>query len=102
MPTDRRLILNLTAALIAAWDGAASAAPRLSPLFADHAVIQRERDIHISGTATPGEKVLVTLSGNEAAAETDKSGRWTAVLAPMKAGGPHRLEAGGRAVCVAH
>ena len=93
MPIDRRLTFCLTAALIAAWNSPAHAAPRLSPLFADHAVIQRERDIRISGTAAPSENVLVRLGNAEAVARADKLGRWTAVLGPMKAGGPHRLEA---------
>src|SRR5947209_20106903 len=65
----------------------AAAAPRLDPLFGDHAVLQRDRPILVTGTAAPGETVVVSLVGSH---ETQASpdGRFAAPLPPMAAGGP--------------
>lgn len=55
--------LALSALLTAA---AASAAPALAPVWADHAVIQRGRPVIVEGTATPGERIAATLGGDRA------------------------------------
>ena len=66
---------------------------QLGPLFQDHAVLQRDRPIDVWGTAAGGERVMVTLDGNQAMATADAAGRWTAKLPAMAAGGPYTLEA---------
>ena len=68
-----------------------SGKPLLSSLFRDHAVIQRDRPVHVWGWSAPGENVSVSIAGNHATARADSNGRWTATLAAMKAGGPHVL-----------
>jgi sialate O-acetylesterase len=71
----------------------AQAAPLLDPLFQDHAVLQRDRPIRVWGMARPSERVTVRIDEQLVTATADASGRWTAELPPMRAGGPHKLEA---------
>ncbi|HWU79979.1 MAG TPA: hypothetical protein VN158_07920, partial [Caulobacter sp.] len=56
----RRLAPFLLAALIAA---PAAAQPLLNGLFADHAVVQRDRPLPVFGTAKPGETVTASFAG---------------------------------------
>jgi sialate O-acetylesterase len=93
MPT-RSIGLVLLMLLWAPWARAQSA-PLLFPLFQDHAVLQRDRPIAIWGQAAPGEAVTVSLSSSSARATADASGRWSALLPPMSAGGPFVLSARG-------
>src|SRR5947209_12527735 len=70
----------------------AAAAPRLDPLFGDHAVLQRDRPILVTGTAAPGETVVVSLGGSQET-QAGPDGRFAALLPPMPAGGPFPLVA---------
>jgi sialate O-acetylesterase len=65
----------------------------LHPIFRDHTVLQRDRPVAVWGRAAPGEEVTVALAGASATARADASGRWTATLPPLPAGGPHTLVA---------
>ena len=71
----------------------ASAELRLPKLWSDHAVIQRDRPIHVWGWADVGERVTATLRGSNGGAEetasatTDSLGHWSLYLAPRPAGG---------------
>ncbi len=65
--------------------------PLLHPLFADHAVLQRERPIPIWGWTTAGTQVQVTLADHQAEAIAGSDGRWQVTLPAMHAGGPHEL-----------
>ena len=67
--------------------------PLLASLFQDHAVLQRDRPIAVWGSATAGEEVSVSMGGLEASARADGSGRWSAELPAMGAGGPFTLVA---------
>jgi len=58
---------------------------RLPRVFADHMVLQRDRQARIWGWAKPGEKVTVQFDAQSASAAADKDGKWAAELAPMKA-----------------
>ena len=58
--------------------------PLLYAIFQDHEVLQRDKPIHVWGTAKPADTVKVTLAGETADATADASGRWEAVLAPLK------------------
>jgi sialate O-acetylesterase len=64
----------------------------LGPVFQDHAVLQRDKPVPIWGTAGAGEEVSVAFAGRQATARADASGRWTATLPPVAAGGPFGLE----------
>lgn len=82
----------LLSTLIAA-SGAAQAL-ELAGVFADHMVLQRDTPLRVWGQAEPGQRVRVQLAGHAASALAGKDGRWQATLAPLKAGGPHRLQVG--------
>lgn len=58
---------------------------RLSALYTDHMVFQREIPLVISGTANAGEKVSVTLGREKRKAVTDQHGRWSVDFGPKKA-----------------
>ena len=86
--------LKAAVALGALLPAVAQAAPRLlDPMFADHAVVQRDRPIPVWGQAAPGAKVDVTLGPDHASATAGADGVWRAALAPIKAGGPYILSA---------
>jgi sialate O-acetylesterase len=80
----------LLAALLA---GPAASQPVLNGLFADHAVVQRDRPLPVFGTAKPGEVVTVTFAGQTATTTTGPDGAWRLDLAAIPAGGPHDLTA---------
>ncbi len=65
----------------------------LHATFADHAVLQRDRQIPVWGDTVPGAEVEVTLAGLKAHAVADASGHWRVVLAALPAGGPYVLSA---------
>ncbi|HET9984140.1 MAG TPA: sialate O-acetylesterase [Longimicrobiales bacterium] len=73
--------------------GQAPAAPalRLSPLFTDGVVLQRDAALPVWGSATPGAAVTVTFRGTSRAVRADASGAWRALLPPQPAGGPYEL-----------
>jgi sialate O-acetylesterase len=85
----KRLALAF-AALALVPHGAAVAKVTPHPLFSDDAVLQRSKAVPVWGTADEGEKVTVTIQGQEAAATT-KDGKWLVTLKPLKAGGPFTL-----------
>jgi sialate O-acetylesterase len=68
-------------------------APLLDALYVDHAVIQRDRPIVVSGHAMAGEQVDVTLAGASAGTKADAKGVWSLTLPALSAGGPHVLVA---------
>jgi sialate O-acetylesterase len=71
----------------------ASAELRLPKLWSDHAVIQRDRPIHVWGWADVGQRVTATLretnggADEMASAAADSLGHWSLYLAPRPAGG---------------
>jgi len=64
----------------------------LGPLFQDHAILQRGRPIRIWGTAAGSEEISIAFAGRQVGARADASGRWTATLPALDAGGPFTLE----------
>jgi sialate O-acetylesterase len=69
----------------------ASAQVRLPHLFTDHAVLQRDRPLHVWGWDAPDAAVEVALHDQRARAVADRLGRWDAWLKPEPAGGPYVL-----------
>ena len=55
------------------------------PIFADNMLLQRDHDVPIYGTASPGELVTVEFAGQKIDATADANGEWTATLKPMTA-----------------
>ena len=90
---------GLTAALLAGSAPALAQAsgPSFANIFADHAVLQRDRPITVWGLATPGETVAVKLGERSVTAVATSDGKWRATLPAMAAGGPYTLSVGGAA-----
>ncbi len=59
--------------------------------FTDHAVLQRDVEIPVWGTADPGGNVKIAIDDHEVFVEVDDKGQWMAELPAMKAGGPFTL-----------
>ena len=69
----------------------ARAEVRLPHAIGDHAVLQRERPIHIWGWATPGSRLEAHFHGQVVPALTDRIGKFSLWLKPEAAGGPYVL-----------
>lgn len=89
------MIARPAALLLCCTASAAAAQPRLDATIGDHAVLQRDRPIFLSGAADPGERLTLTLGPGRAIVRADRQGRWQATLPAMPAGGPYRLTATG-------
>jgi sialate O-acetylesterase len=75
--------------------GYARADVRLPSVLSSHAVLQRERPIHIWGWAKPGAHLNASLHQQTALALADKLGEWSVYLKPEQAGGPYTLRISG-------
>ena len=62
----------------------------LNPLFADNAVLQRNAEVPVWGTARDGEKVTVEIQGQKVVTMA-AGGKWLVRLKPLTAGGPLTL-----------
>src|SRR3954471_15248108 len=71
----------------------ALADPLLHPMFADHAVLQRDKPIAVYGAANPGADVTIQMANATVTAKAGKDGYWRASLPAMNAGGPYVLRA---------
>jgi len=78
--------------LLASTASAAAATPTIDPQFGDHAVIQRDRQIILSGDAAPGQAVTVSFAGVQQSATADRAGRWNATFPARPAGGPYSIQ----------
>lgn len=89
-----RIVFAAAAALVLlSAPAAAQDHPLLSPMFTDHAVLQRDRSIPVWGWAAPGESVVVSLAGREVRVRAGRNGAWRAHLPALAAGGPYELSA---------
>jgi sialate O-acetylesterase len=68
---------------------------RLSNLFSNNMVLQRDITIPVWGGGRSGEKVTVSLGPNIGQTTADVKGNWMVKLKPMKAGGPFILKVAG-------
>ena len=71
--------------LLTAFCSGLRAEVTLAPLFADHAVLQRDKPVPVWGRAKPGEKVTVAFLGQSVTVRAGDDGRWGAYLAPLAA-----------------
>lgn len=65
-----------------------------NPLFSDHTVLQAGRAIPVWGTADEGERITVSLAGQQVKTVAHQ-GKWKVVLPARKAGGPFVLRIAG-------
>ena len=84
--------LLILSALLAS---SAAAAPSIDPQFGDHAVIQRNKPILITGSASPGEPLAITFAGTERSIVAGPDGHWQAAFPPQSAGGALTLAVSG-------
>jgi sialate O-acetylesterase len=63
----------------------AQAEVRVSNIFGDHMVLQRDKAVPVFGTASPGEQVTVKFHGQSLAAMADAHGNWEIKLTAMSA-----------------
>jgi sialate O-acetylesterase len=88
-----RLILPRAFLVIAVLITArAQAAITMPQVFSDHMLLQREREVPVWGTASPGEKVTVEFAGKKVDATADDKGEWSAKLPPLKPGNATSLK----------
>lgn len=64
---------------------------KLSPLYTDNMVLQRDTPLQIHGTADAGEKVTVSIGRQQWTTHAGTDGKWSVRLLPLKAGGPYTL-----------
>ncbi len=83
------------AALVGLGADRVSAELRLPHMLSDHAVLQRERPIHIWGWSEPGEAVRVEFHEQRLSLVSNSLGQFSGWLAPEKAGGPYLLTVSG-------
>jgi len=74
---------------------AARAEVRLPHVIRDHAVLQRNRPIHIWGWSTPNAHLTAHFRGQTVAAVANARGEWSLWLSPEAAGGPFALNISG-------
>lgn len=92
----RRLVLTavclfpgLIAVTAQAQSDASPTLPFLSPIFADHMVLQRDKPNRFWGWTEPGRTVTVEIEGKSASTAADKTGKWDLSTAVPSAGGPY-------------
>jgi len=88
-------LLRLLAFVLTSLSVPAHADVRLPHIFSDHAVLQRDRPIHVWGRATPGAHLLARFHQQQVATIADPQGLWTLSLQPETAGGPYLLTISG-------
>lgn len=64
---------------------------RLPKMLSAHAVLQRDRPIHVWGWSEPGMCVRVAFHGQQAPACANALGMWSTYLQPEAAGGPYSM-----------
>ena len=88
----QRIVASL-ACMLAATTAQAQDNPLMAAIFADHAVLQRDRPVDVFGHASSGEQVTVSLDGETRKTQADASGSWSTTFSALPAGGPHTLTA---------
>lgn len=58
---------------------------RLSALFCDHMVLQRNQEVPVWGVARSGDEITVDFAGQKKSVLCDANGRWMLKLAPLAA-----------------
>jgi len=91
----------LSSVLLIAAPGRAWADVRPNPLFSDGAVLQQGKTVPVWGTADDGERVTVTIQGQQAAAVCH-GGQWRVDLRALEPGGPLEMTIAGKNTITLH
>ncbi len=86
----------LVCASVSLFPAVASAEVKLSPLFGDNMVLQRNVRAAIWGVASPGESVTIVTGPRKVVVRAGDDGRWEARVGPFPAGGPHTITVSGQ------
>lgn len=86
-----RLLLILSALLASS----ALATPTIDPQFGNHAVVQRDRPVLLTGTAAPRERLTVEFGGERKNTKADVNGRWQVEFPARAEGGPLTINVSG-------
>ncbi len=81
----------LPAALAFCTLGTAVAQVRLPHMIGDHAVLQRDRPIHLWGWSSPNARLTARFHRQVVPTTANALGKWSVYLAPEQAGGPYAL-----------
>lgn len=81
----QRYVRAAALVLMASSSGTAWAAPTLSPIWSDNAVIQRDRPVVVEGKGAPREDVVVTLGTQSQTAKVADDGRFAVRFAALPA-----------------
>ncbi|MGV3616045.1 MAG: sialate O-acetylesterase [Fimbriimonas sp.] len=73
----------------------AHAEARLAPIFQSGMVLQQGNDTRLFGTASPGERVTVTVGPAKASGKAGADGRFVLKIRTPKAGGPYTVDVQG-------
>ncbi len=65
---------------------------KLSSIFSDGMVLQRDKEIIFHGSAKKGDSITLSFTGKSYGVKAGADGRWEVKLPPMAAGGPYELE----------
>ncbi|HSG67108.1 MAG TPA: sialate O-acetylesterase [Bacteroidales bacterium] len=65
--------------------------PLLHPLFADHAVLQRDSRVPVWGWSAPGTTIVVSFADQKKTATAAADGKWITYLDPMAASSEGRI-----------
>jgi sialate O-acetylesterase len=82
-------------ALVLTVSLASGAEPFLSPVFTDNMVLQRDQQDAVWGWSKPGDKITVSIAGQSTTSTAMADGKWTVMLPPLPAGGPHTMTVSG-------
>ncbi len=85
------LLCAVCARYIDAQTTEAPAQLRLPHMLSDHAVLQRDRPIHIWGWDAPGAAVTIDFRHQHVSTKADDLGAFSVYLSPESAGGPDTL-----------
>ena len=80
-----RLVSCLHLALLAIAPASAQAAVSLDTPFQDHAVIQREREIRVTGRAEPNEALVLAFGDQRISGSAGADGRFSIAIPPLAA-----------------
>ena len=85
--------LRFSIAAIVCFLSSILSASALEPasLFSDHAVLQRNAEVPVWGTAEAGSKVTVRFAGQTVSGSADSNGKWRVTLSPLEASAKERV-----------
>lgn len=82
---------NCAAGLLLVASSTGFADVRLPKVLSDGLIVQRDQPIPVWGWASPEKEITIKLDDGEVQKVKVENNKWHATLAPLPAGGPHRI-----------